>query len=144
MLFQVDLPITRLTRQLKPLIIALSDRSEAISGLVSGIARHVKSHQVITMAQIGWQLPYLVCYRKTRKWKKCALSRGLQWFFTSRQSSCGIKCPGWGFGWGLWSMLDMVLNPRQKSTWALDIQLERLTLSCSNQLSTCRFNIQSQ
>ena len=30
MLFQVDLPITRLTRQLKPLIIALSDRSEAI------------------------------------------------------------------------------------------------------------------
>ena len=32
----------------------------------------------------------MVCYRKTRKWKKCAWSRSLQWFFTSRPSSCGI------------------------------------------------------
>ena len=40
----------------------------------------------IIMSQIGRQ----VCYQKTRKWKKCAWSRSLQWFFTSRPSSCGI------------------------------------------------------
>ena len=38
---------------------------------------------------------FLVCYRKTRKWKKCAWSRSLQWFFTSRPSSCGIIKMSW-------------------------------------------------
>ena len=41
------------------------------------------------------------------------------------------------------SNCNMVLNPRQKSTLVLNIQLERLTLSCSTQLSTSRFNIKS-
>ena len=41
------------------------------------------------------------------------------------------------------SNCNMVLNPRQKPTLVLNIQLERLTLSCSTQLSTSRFNIQS-
>ena len=35
----------------------------------------------------------------------------------------------------------MVFNPNQKSTGVLNIQLERLTLSYSTQLSTSRFNI---
>ena len=38
---------------------------------------------------------FLVCYQKTRKWKKCAWSRSLQWFFTSRPSSCGIIKMSW-------------------------------------------------
>ena len=38
---------------------------------------------------------FLVCYRKTRKWKKCAWSQSLQWFFTSRPSSCGIIKMSW-------------------------------------------------
>ena len=38
---------------------------------------------------------FLVCYRKTRKWKKCAWSRSLQWFFTSRPSSCWIIKMSW-------------------------------------------------
>ena len=52
----------------------------------------------------------------------------------------------------IWSLLyskvrcvclnSMVFNPRQKSTWVLNIQLEQLTLSYSTQLSTSRFNIQ--
>ena len=45
----------------------------------------------IIMSQIGRQ----VCYQKTRKWKKCAWSRSLQWFFTSRPSSCGIIKKYW-------------------------------------------------
>ena len=45
----------------------------------------------IIMSQIGRQ----VCYQKTRKWKKCAWSRSLQWFFTSRPSSCGIIKMSW-------------------------------------------------
>ena len=32
---------------------------------------------------------------KTRKWKKCAWSRSLQWFFTSRPLSCGIIKMSW-------------------------------------------------
>ena len=36
----------------------------------------------------------------------------------------------------------MVFNPRQKSTWFLNIQLERLTLSYTTPLSTSRFNSQ--
>ena len=38
---------------------------------------------------------FLVCYRKTRKWKKCAWSRSLQWFFTMRPSRCGISKLSW-------------------------------------------------
>ena len=33
---------------------------------------------------------FLVCYQKTRKRKKCAWSRSLQWFFTSRPLTGGI------------------------------------------------------
>ena len=37
----------------------------------------------------------------------------------------------------------MVFNPRPKSAWVLNIQLDPLTLNYSTQLSTSRFNIQS-
>ena len=59
----------------------------------------------IIMLQIRWQLPSLLSKNKKMK-KKCGLSRSLQWFFTTRPSSCGIRCPGWGFGRGLWSLWD--------------------------------------
>ena len=39
----------------------------------------------IIMPQIGWQLAGLLS--ETRKWKKCAWSRSVQWFFTSRPST---------------------------------------------------------
>ena len=38
---------------------------------------------------------------------------------------------------------NMVFNPRQKSTWVLNSQLDPLTLNYSTQLSTSHFNIQS-
>ena len=38
---------------------------------------------------------FLICYQKTRKRKKCAWSRSLQWFFTSQPSSCGIIKMSW-------------------------------------------------
>ena len=44
---------------------------------------------------------FLVCYQKTRKRKKCAWSRSLQWFFTSRASSCGIIKMSWLRVWAV-------------------------------------------
>ena len=56
-------------------------------------AAELKLLFAIIMPQIGWQLPGLLL--KNKKMKEMCWSRSMQWFFSSRPSSCGVIKMSW-------------------------------------------------